>query len=116
MYKYKSAIEIENFDYVKQIVKRDFSLYSGRFLEKYFCEKLKLKKKYSQIGTYWERANQNEIDILAIDDLEKKIKIAEVKINPKKIDLEILKQKAKKIESKFKAYDIEYLGYSLENM
>ncbi len=116
IYKYKSAIEIENFEYVKSIVKRDFSVYSGKFLEKYFCEKLKLEKKYSQIGTYWERANQNEIDIIALNDLDKKVLIAEVKLNPKKNDLEVLKQKAKKLESKFKAYDIEYLGYSLKDM
>ncbi len=116
IYKYKSAVEIENFEYVKQIVKRDFSVYSGRFLEKYFCEKLKLEKRYSQIGTYWERGNKNEIDILAIDEFEKKVKIIEVKLNPKKIDLEILKQKAKKLESKFKTYDIQYLGYSIDDM
>jgi len=36
IYKYKSTIEIENYEYVKEIIKRDFSTYSGRFLEKYF--------------------------------------------------------------------------------
>lgn len=51
IYKYKSAIEIENYDFVKDIVKRDFSVYSGRFLEKYFIEKIKLEKEYSKIGT-----------------------------------------------------------------
>ncbi|MGJ0357805.1 DUF234 domain-containing protein [Aliarcobacter cryaerophilus] len=98
IYKYKSAIEIENYEFVKEIVKRDFNVYSGKFLEKYFIEKLKLINDYSNIGTYWEKANQNEIDIVAINDLDKKALIAEVKINPKKIDLEILKQKAKKLE------------------
>ena len=98
IYKYKSTIEIENYEFVKEIVKRDFNVYSGKFLEKYFIEKLKLINDYSNIGTYWEKANQNEIDIVAINDLDKKALIAEVKINPKKIDLEILKQKAKKLE------------------
>ncbi len=116
IYKYKSAIEIENYDFVKDIVKRDFSMYSGRFLEKYFIEKLKLEKKYSQIGTYWEKSNQNEIDIIALNEVEKKVLIAEVKLNAKKIDMNILEKKSKKLEKNFKRYKIQYTGYSLEDM
>ena len=116
IYKNKSTIEIENFDYVKNIVKRDFSTYSGKFLEKYFIEKLKLSYNYSNIGTYWERGNLNEIDIVAINKDEKKLLIGEVKLNPKKIDLEKLKEKAKKIVAKYSEYKIEYVGYSLEDM
>lgn len=116
IYKYKSAIEIENYDFVKDIVKRDFSMYSGRFLEKYFIEKLKLEKKYSQIGTYWEKSNQNEIDIIALNELQKKVLIAEVKLNAKKIDMNILEKKSKKLEKNFKRYKIQYTGYSLEDM
>ena len=116
IYKYKSAIEIENFEYVKEIVKRDFSMYKGRFLEKFFIERLKESKEYSQIGRYWERGNQNEIDIVAINDMKSHILIAEVKVNPKKINLELLKNKAKKIVSKFPSYKVEYKGFSLEDI
>ena len=116
IYKYKSAIEIENYEFVKEIVKRDFSVYSGKFLEKYFIEKLKFTNNYSNIGTYWEKANQNEIDIVAINNLEKKVLIGEVKINLKKIDLEILKQKAKKLEKELSGYEYEYLAFSLDDM
>ncbi len=116
IYKYRSAIEIENYEFVKDIVKRDFSVYSGRFLEKYFLEKIKLEKQYSKIGTYWEKANQNEIDIVAINELDKKAFICEVKINPKKIDIDILKDKAKKLEKVLKSYNIEYKGLSLIDM
>lgn len=116
IYKYKSAIEIENYTFVKEIVKRDFNLYSGRFLEKYFTEKLKSTNNYSNIGTYWEKANQNEIDIVALSDFDKKVLIAEVKINPKKINLEILKQKAKKLEKLLNSYESTYVGFSLDDM
>ena len=116
IYANRSAVEIENYEFVKEIVKRDFNVYSGKFLEKYFIEKLKLINDYSNIGTYWEKANQNEIDIVAINDLDKKALIAEVKINPKKIDLEILKQKAKKLEKELNTYECEYLGFSLNDM
>lgn len=114
IYKYKSAIEIENYDYVKDIVLRDYTTYSGRFLEKYFIEKLKLSNRYSAIGTYWERGNKNEIDIVAINDDEKTMLIAEVKRQFKNIDINILQDKAKNLVSK--KYSIIYKGYSLENM
>ncbi len=116
IYKNKSAIEIENYEYVKNIVNRDFSTYSGRLLEKYFIEKLKLSNQFSNIGTYWEKGNQNEIDIVAVNDFEKTMLIAEVKINPKKIDLKFLEKKATKLISKYKHYDIQYVGYSLEDL
>jgi AAA+ ATPase superfamily predicted ATPase len=116
IFKYKSAIEIENFEFVKEIVKRDFNTFAGKFLEKYFKEKLILSKKYSFIGSYWERGNKNEIDIVAINELEKTALIAEVKINKNKINLQVLKQKAQKLEQKLNGYKIEYVGYSLEDM
>ena len=116
IYKNRSAIEIENYDYVKSIVKRDFSTYSGRFLEKYFIEKLKESGEYSNIGTYWEKGNQNEIDIVAINDEEKRMRIVEVKLNPSKINIAELQVKAQKLLQKQKAYEVEFLGYSIEDM
>ena len=116
IYKYKSAIEIENFEYVKNIVRKDFQTYSGKFLEKYFIEKLKLTYSYSSLGTYWERGNKNEIDIVALNEEEKTMLIVEVKINPKKISLSKLEDKSQKIIQKFPKYRIIFDGYSIENM
>jgi AAA+ ATPase superfamily predicted ATPase len=116
IYKYKSAIEIENYEYVKSIVKRDFSTFAGKFLEKYFIEKLKSSNNYTNIGTYWEKKNQNEIDIVAINEETKTMLLAEVKINKDKINIDILKEKSKKIVEKFQNYSVEYRGYSLDDM
>jgi len=116
IYKYRSAVELENFDYLKDIFKRDYETYSGLFLESYFHQKLQLSKEYSQIGNYWERGNQNEIDIVAINELKQKALIAEVKRNPKKIDINKLKQKSSKLVQKLKGFEIEYRGFSLSDM
>lgn len=116
VYKYRSAIEIENYDYVKNIVRRDYATYSGRFLEKYFTEQLKLSYNYSNIGSYWERANQNEIDIIAVNDEQKTMLFVEVKRNAKKIDLKVLEKKASKLMAKYKNYDFEFKGFSLEDI
>ena len=116
IYKYRSAIELENYEYVKNIVKRDYETYSGKFLESYFHEKLRLGYEYSAIGNYWERGNQNEIDIVAINEDEKRMLIGEVKRNSKKIDLHKVEQKALKLTSKYRKYSVEYRGFSLGDM
>lgn len=116
IYKYRSTIEIENFVQLKKFIKDDFSSYSGRFLEKYFIEKLAIAEKYTEIGTYWERANQNEIDIVAVNDFSKQILFAEVKLNSDKIRLNNLIFKSRKVEEKMKGYQVEYKGFSLKDM
>lgn len=116
VYKYRSAIEIGNYNYVKQIVERDFDTYSGVFLEKYFREKLAATQQYSRLGRYWERGNQNEIDIVAVDDLHKQMLIAEVKRNKNKINLEVLKAKATKLLVAFPEYQPGFKAFSIEDM
>ncbi len=116
IYKYKSAIEIENYPYVKQIVLRDYSTYSGHFLEKFFIEKLKLTHDFSMIGTYWEKKNLNEIDIVAVNDELRTILIAEVKKNKDEINLHQLKNKAAKLLVKYPEHNTQFIGYSLEDM
>ena len=84
--------------------------------ELYFIEKLKDSGKYSNIGTYWEKANRNEIDIVAVNDDEKKMLIAEVKFNSRKIDVVYLEEKAQKLLQKQKGYEVEFVGYSMKDM
>ncbi len=116
IYKYQSAIEIENLQFVKQIVERDYKTFSGKMLENYFVQKLAEEKKYSKIGTYWEKGNLNEIDIVAENEWEKKILFAEVKRKREKINLNELQKKTEKLMLKFPKYTFEYQGFSLENM
>jgi hypothetical protein len=85
-------------------------------LEKYFIEKLKATENYSAIGTYWEKGNQNEIDIVAVNDDAKTMLIAEEKRNHEKIDLKQLEIKAQKLLQKHKGYEVTFKGYSLEDM
>lgn len=116
IYKYRSAVEVGNLEYLKEIVLRDYTTYSGKILEKYFIEKLKAEKKFNTIGTFWERNNDNEIDIVAVNDLKKMVLFAEVKRNKNNISLEKLKEKSMVLMHQFKDYKLEYNGYSLKDM
>jgi AAA+ ATPase superfamily predicted ATPase len=116
IYKNSSAIEIEDFEYVKEIVRSDFDSFSGKLLEKYFREKLAVEGNFSEIGSYWERGNKNEIDIVAINKRNKNALIVEVKLNAAKIDLDALKIKAQNLANQLPDYRIEYTGLSLEDI
>jgi AAA+ ATPase superfamily predicted ATPase len=116
IYKYRGAIEIGNLPYVTEIVKRDYTMYSGRILEKYFVEKMILEGNYSQIGSWWEKSNQNEIDIVAINENDKKIVFAEVKRQAMNINQALLVGKANTLAMQFKDYSIEYQYLSMDDM
>ena len=116
IYKNRAALEIGNYTYARSIAERDFESFSGPYLEKYFREKLALTGEYSLIGRYWEKGNQNEIDIVAVNDVDKKILIAEVKRNKSKISLANLEFKSGKILHAFHQYTFEYASLSMDDM
>ena len=70
----------------------------------------------NRIGGYWDNKGQNEIDIVALSELDRVALIAEVKRNPHRIDLEKLKAKAEKIRPQLQCYRMEYKALSTEDM
>ncbi|MGA1846351.1 ATP-binding protein [Deferribacter abyssi] len=116
IYKYQSLIEAENFEALKEIIIRDFSTYQGKFLEKLFVDILKLQQKWTKIGRYWERGNKNEIDIVAIDEKNKKILFAEVKFNKKRANLNELILKSRKLTEQYNAFKTDYKILSVEDV
>ena len=116
IYKYRSAIEIGNIEYVKKIVARDYETFSGFALENYFRTVLIESHQFSEIGNYWNKKGEDEIDIIAVNDYEKTIKFYEVKRNKQRISLSDLEEKSKEMVKKYHHYSIEYLGLSLEDM
>jgi AAA+ ATPase superfamily predicted ATPase len=116
LFKYRSAVEIRNLDYVKQIISRDYATYSGPILEKFFLDKFIAEKKYNQLGTYWKKGNLDEIDIVAINDLEKKVVFVEVKRSKKNISIPKLQEKSKALQQELIGYNFEFLGLSIEDM
>lgn len=117
IYKNKSAIEIGNYEYVKTIIKDDFANFSGKMLEKYFVEKLALSHQFSEIGTYWEKQNLNEIHIVALNQNKKTAVIAEVKLNKSKISIDSLRHKSLNLINKdLVNYTVEYQSLSIIDM
>lgn len=116
LYKNRGTVEIGNFTYLRALVERDLPTYSGRFLEKYFTEKLILSGQWSQVGSHWDNGFKNQIDILAINEMEKQIRIIEVKRNPEQYSEPLLRQKAHDLLRHFGGYKVEYCCFSLADM
>ena len=116
IFKYRGAIEMGNFDYVKAIIQRDYPTYSGQILERYFREKITNEEPLSAIGSYWETGNQNEIDIVALNEYEKTAVIAEVKRTVDNISLNVLRNKAVNLVKQLSGYHIEYRALSMNDM
>ena len=119
IYKYSHIIEAGGNEKLKAIAERDFTTFSGKSLESYFNEVLKDSGAYTRLGYWHDRKGENEIDIVAEDELDHKIEIIEVKRQSKNFDESILKAKSEMFFNAigtFRGYEIIYRGLSIEDM
>ena len=119
VYKYTHIIEAGGNERLKALVERDFTTVSGKSLESYFHEVLKESGKYTRLGYWHDRKGENEIDIIAEDEIDDKIEFIEVKRQAKNFDENILKAKSElflKAVGTFNGYEIIYRGLSIEDM
>ena len=115
IFKYWGLIEAGQFEALKKHVYRDIQLYSEPMLKE-FIMKLRSDVTYGNAGTYWERGNQNIIDIVTINDLDKKIYISDVSLNENNINIESLKKRAGKLLKYYSEYDVIYEKLSLDDI
>ena len=119
MYKYNYMVEIGANDKLRQIIARDYNTYSGFVLEKYFRDKLIEEGKYTKLGYWHDNHGNNEIDIIGIDELDKRLDFYEVKRNARAINIGILRSKAEaflKMHRQLNDYAIDYHGLSLNDV
>lgn len=119
IYKYSYMLEIDNYESMKAIINRDYETFSGLMLERYFRRVLIERQAYTRIGGWWDRKGENEIDIVAENELNNEATFFEVKRKAANIDIEVLKQKAAaflRATGEFKGYDISYKALSMDNM
>lgn len=119
IYKYSYMIEIGANQKLKSVLDRDYTTYTGRVLERFFKARMMEEERYTRIASWWDRKGENEIDIIAADELEEEAAFYEVKRQASDINLGILKDKAERFlqaTGKFKKYKVECKGLSMEDM
>lgn len=116
--KYRSLIEIGNYQMLRTLIHKDFPIFSGFALERWFREKMMESQRYINLGGWWQSdaENPNEIDIVTID-IEERVHAYEVKRQAKKYNPNLLQQKVEVMRNKiFKGQTIGYGCLSLEDM
>ena len=117
IYRYRSAVEVGNLEWLIYKVLADYETYSGDILERFFRQKYAESGQYNLVTNYWKKDGKDEIDLIAVNDVEKIVVIGEVKRNPEKINMKALKEKAVPIVQHHNGkWTIRFVGLSMQNM
>lgn len=117
VFKYSYLLQIRGYDKLREIVERDYPVFSGFALESYFHQKFVESGKWTRLGNWWDRKGENELDLVAENELDGRLLVAEVKREKARIDLgavrtkfEIFRKAAKlgrKLKPEFKALSLD---------
>ena len=116
IYPNQALIEMGKLNLLRLYITNNYEQYSGLMLEKYFRQKFAEEETITAIGNYWDNKGENEIDLIALDDFDKKAIIAEVKRNPMKINLQTLAMKTVAVQKHLAKYNVSLKALSLNDM
>ena len=118
--KYHRLIEMENYEQLGQLIKSDYTTYSGLILEQYFRQKMMESRNFIDIGSWWQNKKGKEaceIDIVGIYAEGNKALVAEVKRQRKNFKPEDFAVKVETLRNKvLHKYDIQTKCFTMEEM
>lgn len=112
----QALVEMERNDLLLEIVERDYERYSGLVLEQYFRQKWMEEERVTLVGNYWDRRGQNEIDMIALNEIDKTAVVAEIKRQKKKFSPAELDEKVATLSKELAKYKVRQIGLSMEDM
>lgn len=119
IFKYSFLLQIKGYDKLRAIIERDYNAFSGVALERYFREKFTESGNWTRIGNWWDRKGENEIDLIAENELDGTLCIAEIKRDKDRIDLDGLREKFKRFTEatgKWRRASPRFEALSLDDM
>ena len=118
-FKYQAFVENGALKQLARLIERDINILEGFMLERYFERKLRETGDYTRIGKYWDRKGENEIDLIAVNEIDKVAWVYEVKRNANKYDEAILRAKVDNLLqncSELRSYKLILVVYLLDDM
>jgi len=106
IYPNQVLIEMGKHKMLRMQILKNYEQYSGLLLEKYFREKFAEEENFSKIGSYWDGKGENEIDLIALNDINKTAVIAEIKRNKNKLRKEELERKVFALQKQLVGYKV----------
>lgn len=119
IFKYGHILEIGAYEQMRTLIRRDYATFSGKMLERYFYAKLAESGRYTILGQWWDRKGENEIDLIAANEIDKTAEIYEIKHRRKNINIAVLDDKVKAMLPQIPALkdcSVETRGLDLDNM
>lgn len=113
----QALVESSDYGAAKKHFLASYETFSGRALEQLFLEKFRISKRFSLLGSWWDRKGENEIDLIAEDDTS--VFFFEIKRNSKKINLQTLLRKTEVFlaqHEKLRQKKIVVRGLSLDDL
>lgn len=112
----QALVEMERNDLLLEIVEKGYEQYTGLVLEQYFRQKWMEEERVTLVGNYWDRKGQNEIDMIALNDIDKTAVVAEIKRQRKKFSPSELAGKVMTLNKDLAKYNVRQIGLSMEDM
>ena len=119
IFKYQYLIQVRMFDELRNLVSRDYEVFSGIALERYFQAKFLEEHAYSRLGGWWDRKGENEIDLIGENEFRGTLDFYEIKRDPRRINLDVLREKASAFFKKnpaLQSRQVSFSGLSLNDM
>lgn len=119
IFKYGHILEIGAYNQLRTLVKRDYTTFSGKMLERYFHAKAAETGDYTIISQWWDRKGENEIDMVTANEIDKTAEIYEIKRQRKNINIAGLENKVNTMLPQVPALNgctVRISGLDLEDM
>lgn len=112
----RTLVELGKLDMLEEIIQKEYTQFSGLVLEKYFRQLYREKERVTEVSHWWDNQGDNEIDLIALERLDHRATVAEIKRNPKKYDAKLLAKKFEHIKKHLKGYKVSLIGLSMNDM
>ncbi len=114
---YQALIESGQLKLLRENINSHYEQFSGRTLERYFQTQMMESGVYTQVGNWWDKKGESEIDVVALNEFDHTGLIAEVKRNEHKLNISKLEEKVRSLpQAQFGKYTFELKGLSLKDM
>ena len=112
----RTMVELGKYELLGETIRKEYNQFSGIVLEKYFRQLYGERERVTEVSHWWDSKGENEIDLIAIEKLDRRATVAEVKRNPRKFSAHTLEEKYQYIKSHLRGYQVELKGLSMEDM
>lgn len=112
----QALVEMERNDLLLEIVEKGYEQYTGLVLEQYFRQKWMEEERVTRVGNYWDRKGLNEINMIALNEIDKTAVVAEIKRQRRKFSPTELAEKVATLNKELGKYTVKQIGLSMEDM